>query len=589
MLQRMSSERPSDCDRYLELLLFAYREAPQGSTHLSPFELLYGRSVRGPMAILKELWSKEGTDKEVTHAYQYFLDLRNRIEETCDLAHEFLQSAKTRYKKHFVRKARMRSLKIGEWALVLLPTDNNKLLMQWQGPCEVCEVEGVTDYRIRVGDKLRIFHINMLKKYTLREEIVGSMAAILDPGNCSELELNDLPGQEGETCKDVHLNEELTLPRANRLRALMEENGTIFTDAPGSTELVEHEIILTTSQPIRVKPYPIPFSQARVAEDEVRKMLASGVVEPSSSPYCAHLLHVRKSDGSNRPVVDFRVLNKATVFNAEPMPNPEAIFATLSGDKFFSKLDFTKGYWQIPMTEEDKEKTAFSSSLGLLQFKRMPFGLVNAGATYSRMMRKLLDGLDGVANYVDDVIIHSRTWDEHVATLSEVFARIREASLTVKPSKCWLGYSKVDFLGHRVGDGNSLTQDDKVDKLMKDDIPHTKTQVRSLLGLAGHYRKYIQNYSSVVTPLINLTKKGHPNQVIWTDETEMAFNELKSRLCDIHILRLPDFDRDFILRTDASDTGLGAILLYSRLTTGQTSQWRMQVKSSPQHSHRMRP
>ena len=124
-------------------------------------------------------------------------------------------------------------------------------------------------------------------------------------------------------------------------------------------------------------------------------MLASGVVEPSSSPYCAPLLLVRKSDGSNRPVVDFRLLNKATVFNAEPMPNPEATFASLSGNKFFSKLDFTKGYWQIPMKDEDKEKTAFSSSLGLLQFRCMPFGLVNAGATYSRMMRNLVDGLDG--------------------------------------------------------------------------------------------------------------------------------------------------------------------------------------------------
>ena len=133
------------------------------------------------MTILKEIWSKEGTDKEVTHTYKYILDLRNRIEETCDLAHELLQSAQTRYKKHFDRKARMRSLKIGEWALVLLPTDNNKLLMQWQGPYEVCEVVGVTDYRIRVGDTLRLFHINMLNKYTLREEVLGSVAAILDP------------------------------------------------------------------------------------------------------------------------------------------------------------------------------------------------------------------------------------------------------------------------------------------------------------------------------------------------------------------------------------------------------------------------
>ena len=176
-------------------------------------------------------------------------------------------------------------------------------------------------------------------------------------------------------------------------------------------------------------------------------------------------------------------------------------------------------------------------------------------------MRNLVDGLDGVAFYVDDVIVHSRTWDQHVETLSELFTRIREASLTVKPSKCLLGYSKVDFLGHHVGDGNILTQDDKVDKVMEADRPHTKTQVRSLLGLAGYYRKYIQNYASVVTPLINLTKKRQPNQVIWTDETETALNELKSRFCDRPILRLPDFERDFILRTDASDSGLGAILL----------------------------
>ena len=148
----------------------------------------------------------------------------------------------------------------------------------------------------------------------------------------------------------------------------------------------------------------------------------------------------------------------------------------------------------------------------------------------------------GVAFYVDDVIVHSRTWDQHVETLSELFARIREASLTVKPSKCWLGYSMVDFLGHRVGDRNILTQDDKVDKVMKADRPHMKTQVRSLLGLAGYYRKYIQNYASVVTPLINLMKKGQPNQVIWTDETETAFNELKSRFCDRPILRLPDIE-----------------------------------------------
>ena len=356
--------------------------------------------------------------------------------------------------------------------------------------------------------------------------------------------------------QEVHLSEDITSRQAADLRSLMKENKDIFSDLHGSTGLVTHEIKL-----IRTKPYPMPFSKTKAMEDEVKKMLAMGVVEPSHSPYSSPLLLVRKSDGTNRPVVDFRQLNKATIFDAEPMPNPEVIFANMTGDMFFSKLDFTKGYWQINVNEEDREKTAFPSSLGLLQFRRMPFGLVNAGATYSRMMRKLLNGLEDVDNYVDDVIVHSPTWEEHLATLAKVFDRIRAASLTVKPSKCWLGCSKVDFLGHQVGGGKILTQDDKVDRVKNAERPRTKTQVRSLLGLAGYYRKYLDHYSSTVTPLINLTKKGQPKLVTWTEEAETAFKELKSKFCDMPILKLPDFDRQFILRTDASDTGLGAVLL----------------------------
>ena len=183
-------------------------------------------------------------------------------------------------------------------------------------------------------------------------------------------------------------------------------------------------------------------------------------MEPSKSPVCSPLLLIKKSDGSRRPVVDYRLLNRATVFDAEPMPNHEEIYAKLNKGKYLSTFDFCKGYWQIPMNIEDKEKTAFSSTLGLFQFVRMPFGLVNAGATYERMMRKLLNGMIGVANYVDDVIVYLATWEEHMVSLRELFKRDKEASLARKPSKCSVAYTQVNFVGHKVEAGQLTTQMD---------------------------------------------------------------------------------------------------------------------------------
>ena len=161
------------------------------------------------------------------------------------------------------------------------------------------------------------------------------------------------------------------------------------------------------------------------------------------------------------------------MFDAEPMPRPEEIFAKLHKGKFFSTFDICKGYWQIPMNLDDKEKTVFSSTLWLFQSVRMPFGLVNAGATYERMMRKLLSGMQGVANYVDDVIVYSSTWDEHMYSLRELFSRVKKASLTVKPSKCRMTCTQVDFVGHRVGEGQLTTQMDKVKRVVNAEVPRS--------------------------------------------------------------------------------------------------------------------
>ena len=313
----------------------------------------------------------------------------------------------------------------------------NVNVLRWKGPYTIKGKVGITDYRIQVGNQLRLFHVNMLRKYTEREPIECAMAAVIDIVDCPELVIEAEPSADGETIQDIDVSREIEEPHANALRQLLSEYSDIFSDMPGLTDIAEHGITLTTEKPIRRKPYPVPYAKVGDIETEVRKMMALGVIEPSQSPYCSPLMLVKKVDGTFRPVIDFRQINRVTVFDAEPMPNPEVIFAKLAHDKVFSTFDFCKGYWQIPMVATDKEKTAFSSSLGLFQFRRMPFGLVNAGATYGRMMRRVLDGLPDVDNYVDDVIVHSPTWKSHLGTLRALFARVRQASLTSPGRFCW--------------------------------------------------------------------------------------------------------------------------------------------------------
>ena len=202
--------------------------------------------------------------------------------------------------------------------------------------------------------------------------------------------------------------------------------------------------MLITDQPVRTSPHRVPKSMESEVDEEIDSMLKLGIVEPSNSPYAHPIVIVKKPDGSNRFCVDFRRLNKLTVFDPEPMSNPQEMFASLAKSKYFTKLDLTKGYWQIPMRNEDTAKTAFLTPKGQHQFKYMPFGLVTASAQFTRMMRKVLAGMSNVVSYIDDILIHTSTWEEHVKILSEVLGRLRGANLAAKPSKCTIGSQNIE-------------------------------------------------------------------------------------------------------------------------------------------------
>lgn len=352
---------------------------------------------------------------------------------------------------------------MGSRVLVLLPTNRNKLLLHWKGPYRVTEVVNKLDYRIEIEGKVKTFHANMLKQYCERntETDVGvldkvSAAAIVEDDQegydrVEESKYDDYsrgvseillcPVKVGtETYQDVEVSPELSRESKQEIGELVREFSDVFTDIPGTTHLVEHDIQLSTTEPLRIKGYPIPFHSQPVVKEEVEKMLELGVIEPSNAPFASPIVIIRKKDNSIRFCIDFRKLNRVTVFDAEPMPNMEEMFARLSKYRYFSKIDLSKGYWQVPLAEHAKPMTAFETSQGLFQFRKMPFGLVNAPATFCRLMRKVLKDLDHSDSFIDDILVSTVTWPEHVVALGELFTNLREAKLTARPTKCIIGF-----------------------------------------------------------------------------------------------------------------------------------------------------
>ena len=245
------------------------------------------------------------------------------------------------------------------------------------------------------------------------------------------------------------------------------------------------------------------------------------------------------------------------------MPRIDELIDQLGQAKFVTTLDLTRGYWQVPVAEKARVKTAFVTPFGLYQFRVMPFGLQGAPATFQRMMDQLLHGLEEyAAAYLDDLVIYSDSWEDHMLHLAKVFDRLRGAGLTAKPRKCQFGMTQCVYLGHVVGNGVVRPEQSKVEAVMSFPIPQTKKQVRAFLGVTGYYRKFIPNFATIAAPLTDLIRKNRPNQVVWTPaySKSKSFEELKKHLCSDPVLRSPDFNRPFILQTDASNRGVVAVL-----------------------------
>lgn len=336
----------------------------------------------------------------------------------------------------------------------------------------------------------------------------------------------------------------------------------LFDRVKGKTHLVEHVIKLKEgAEPVKQRPYPRNPAMQEIIKKEVETMLENGIIETSNSPWSSNIVMVKKASGGLRPCVDLRRVNDASVRDAYPLPRINSILEKLKTARYISTLDLKQGYWQVPLSKESRPITAFTvPGMGLFAFAVMPFGLHSAGATFQRLLDKIIGPeLEPRAfAYLDDLILVSKTFDEHLELLREVFGRLRDAGLRLNPSKCHFCKTELRYLGHIINDQGIGTDPEKVAAVRNFPQPTNVKSLRSFLGLASWYRRFVRDFATTSRPLTQLLRKNCSWR--WGPEQEGAFQTLKQRLVSAPVLACPDFDKPFILNVDASNSGLGAAL-----------------------------
>ncbi|KAK3085547.1 hypothetical protein FSP39_005150 [Pinctada imbricata] len=574
MMKTYCHQYGKDWDEGVHLVLFAAREAVQESLGFSPFELVFGHTVRGPLKLLKEKWLTETSDLNLL---DYVSNFKEKLYNACKLAQENLKTSQMKMKTWYDKDARNRVFKPGDKVLVFLPIPGHPLQARYFGPYEIESKISDVNYVVKTPGRRkekRVCHVNMLKEYFDRSDRnfvkpVSTLANVYTSENCVEPECNEetvekdfaqsvrLKNSEILTNPEVKLGH-LTVHQKEEVHQLMREYTTIFPDVPKKTNASHHDVIVGDASPIKQHPYRLNPKKLQYMRKEIQYMIENDIIEPSNSDWSSPCILVPKPDGTYRLCTDFRKVNSVTKTDSYPIPRIDDCIDKIGSAKFVSKFDLLKGYWQVPLTERAREISAFATPDGLYQYKVMPFGMKNAPATFQRMIHSLLNHLEGCEAYIDDVIIYSDTWDDHLRIMRTFFDILAKANLTVNLAKSEFCHATVEYLGHKVGQGFVTPIMAKVEAISKFPIPTNKKEIMRFLGMAGFYRKFCPNFSSVVGPLTNLLQKRV--NFAWTNDCDESFKKIKCVLMNSPVLSAPNFDKQFKLTVDASDVGIGAAL-----------------------------
>ena len=385
----------------------------------------------------------------------------------------------------------------------------------------------------------------------------------------SELEKKNLEKLEGlppiEYIHHEKFKNTLNKNYVDEIILLLEDNIEIIatsTEELTPSKLSPHKIKLKARvRPTKQRFYRLTKLKSDILKEELTKLIEKKLIEPSYSEWSSPVVLVPKPNGKWRLCIDYRKVNDVTEKDSYSLPNIDEIFDSLDGAKIFTTLDLYSGYHQILMDEESVEITSFTTKFGNYQFKVMPFGLTGAPATFQREMNKILFPLIGkcVYNFIDDILIYSRTIEEHLEHIKEVLKIFKKYHLKINIEKCKFMQTEVEVLGHKLTTEGLSPMDSKVEAIRNWKSPTNVHELRSFLGAVGYYRNFVNKYSQISAPLCKLLKKGE--KYIWNKEQEESFKSLKEGLINAPILKFPQFDKEFIIRTDASYDGIGGVLL----------------------------
>ena len=542
------------------------------------------RVTIGPLLLLKEKWLDE--DPEKISVLKYVATFKDRLFRAGQMAKRNLQESQSKMKVWYDRKAKSRCFEPGDRVLVLFPVVGNPLQAKYSGPYKVVKKISDTNYLVKTPDRRKetqVCHINMLKAYHEKPKpelvILNNRLGLESPTHSKDC-VGQVAEKEEDTESEVRLGNDqqpiklqnsqilndlgtklshLPLVQRKELAEVITQYREVFPDVPSKTNLIEHDVDVGDSAPIKQHPYRVSPMKKELLDKEVQYMLENDIIEESQSNWSSPCILVPKHDGGFRFCTDFRKVNDKTKSDSFPIPRIADCIDQIGNAKFVSTFDMLKGYWQVPLTQRAREISAFVTPSGLYQYKVMPFGMKNAPATFQRMVNKLVRNIDGCEGYIDDVVIFSDNWSDHIRQIERFFQIMREAKLTINLMKSEFGKATVKYLGHIVGQGQVRPLDAKIQTIVKYPIPTSRKELARFLGMAGYYRNFCLNFSDIAAPLTNLLSKKV--KFVWTDDCQMAFDKVKLLLQKSPVLKSPDYEKPFKLIIDSSDVGTGSVLV----------------------------
>lgn len=429
---------------------------------------------------------------------------------------------------------------------------------------QMCVARGIA--KLHNGEaKVMVTNFSNEYRHLNRGTTVAHLSEFVEASNA--FALTDSQGAATSTAVSApafDVNQSLSRQQQKELKALLHQYKDCFSSSSRlrQTPLAKHRVITDEyARPLRQSPYRVSAREREAIKQQVDEMLRDDIIQPSTSPWASPVVLVKKKDGTLRFCVDYRRLNNITKKDVYPLPRIDDALDRLYNAKYFSSMDLKTGYWQIEVDERDREKTAFITPDGLFEFKVMPFGLCSAPATFQRVMDTVLAGLkwQTCLVYLDDVVVFSSNFDEHLRRLEAVLRVIKASGLTLKPEKCRFAYEELLFLGHVISKSGVLPDPQKTAAIADFPAPTDKKAVRRFLGLCAYYRRFVKNFSRIAEPLTYLTKADVDFK--WETPQVEAFQELKRRLQTPPILAHFDEEADTEIHTDASSTGLGAVIV----------------------------